>query len=194
MKYLIAGLGNMDTEYFGTRHNIGFEVVDELANMLSINFKNSSLAHIAEGSYKGKRIILLKPTTYMNLSVKAIKHLLLKENIPIENLFVISDDLNLDFGSIRIRSNGTAGGHNGLKDIQENLMTNDYARLRIGIGNNFSKGKQVHYVLGKWTPEEIKYLKQINMLAADAALSFCFAGIQNTMNTFNAKKIEIQKA
>lgn len=191
MKYLIAGLGNMDQHYFGTRHNIGFEVVDEIASSLSINFKSSNLAHCAEGNYRGQKLILIKPTTYMNLSGKSVKYWLQKENIPIENLFVILDDLNLDFGSIRIRAYGTDGGHNGLKDIQDQLMTNKYARLRVGIGNNFSKGKQVDYVLGKWTESEKKYLAQINQLASEAALSFCFAGIQNTMNNFNSKKIEI---
>ncbi len=191
MKFLLACLGNMDKDYFGTRHNIGFEVADELAARLSASFKSMTLAHRTEASYKGKKLIIIKPTTYMNLSGKAVKYWLDKENIPVENLLVILDDLNLDFGSIRIRASGADGGHNGLKDIQEQLSTNAYARLRIGIGNHFGKGQQVDYVLGKWNAQENKWLPQIIKLAGDAALSFCFAGMKNTMNTFNSKKIEI---
>ncbi|HRG67277.1 MAG TPA: aminoacyl-tRNA hydrolase [Saprospiraceae bacterium] len=193
MKFLIAGLGNMDPEYFGTRHNIGFEVLDQLAERLGVGFKVSSLAHVAEANYKGKKLILIKPSTYMNLSGKAIKYWLDKEKIELPNCFVILDDLNLDFGSIRIRPEGSDGGHNGLKDIQEKLASNKYPRLRIGIGNQFSKGKQVDYVLGKWTESELRNLTEIIKLSADASLSFCFAGLTNTMNSFNSKKIEIQK-
>ncbi len=193
MKFLIAGLGNMDPEYFGTRHNIGFEVLDQLAERLGVGFKVSSLAHVAEANYKGKKLILIKPSTYMNLSGKAIKYWLDKEKIELPNCFVILDDLNLDFGSIRIRPEGSDGGHNGLKDIQEKLASNKYPRLRIGIGNQFSKGKQVDYVLGKWTENELRNLTEIIKLSADASLSFCFAGLTNTMNSYNSKKIEIQK-
>ncbi|MBL7820598.1 MAG: aminoacyl-tRNA hydrolase [Saprospiraceae bacterium] len=193
MKFLIAGLGNMDPEYFGTRHNIGFEVLDQLAERLGVGFKVSSLAHVAEANYKGKKLILIKPSTYMNLSGKAIKYWLDKEKIELPNCFVILDDLNLDFGSIRIRPEGSDGGHNGLKDIQEKLASNKYPRLRIGIGNQFSKGKQVDYVLGKWTESELRNLTEIIKLSADASLSFCFAGLTNTMNSYNSKKIEIQK-
>lgn len=193
MKFLIAGLGNMDPEYFGTRHNIGFEVLDQLAERLGVGFKVSSLAHVAEANYKGKKLILIKPSTYMNLSGKAIKYWLDKEKIELPNCFVILDDLNLDFGSIRIRPEGSDGGHNGLKDIQEKLASNKYPRLRIGIGNQFSKGKQVDYVLGKWTESELRNLTEIIKLSADASLSFCFAGLSNTMNSYNSKKIEIQK-
>lgn len=193
MKFLIAGLGNMDPEYFGTRHNIEFEVLDQLAERLGVGFKVSSLAHVAEANYKGKKLILIKPSTYMNLSGKAIKYWLDKEKIELPNCFVILDDLNLDFGSIRIRPEGSDGGHNGLKDIQEKLASNKYPRLRIGIGNQFSKGKQVDYVLGKWTESELRNLTEIIKLSADASLSFCFAGLTNTMNSYNSKKIEIQK-
>lgn len=193
MKFLIAGLGNMDPEYFGTRHNIGFEVLDQLAERLGVGFKVSSLAHVAEANYKGKKLILIKPSTYMNLSGKAIKYWLDKEKIELPNCFVILYDLNLDFGSIRIRPEGSDGGHNGLKDIQEKLASNKYPRLRIGIGNQFSKGKQVDYVLGKWTESELRNLTEIIKLSADASLSFCFAGLSNTMNSYNSKKIEIQK-
>ena len=129
----------------------------------------------------------------MNLSGKAIKYWLDKEKIELPNCFVILDDLNLDFGSIRIRPEGSDGGHNGLKDIQEKLASNKYPRLRIGIGNQFSKGKQVDYVLGKWTESELRNLTEIIKLSADASLSFCFAGLTNTMNSYNSKKIEIQK-
>lgn len=193
MKFLIVGLGNMDSEYFGTRHNIGFEVLDHIAFNLGVTFKSATYAHIAEASYKGKKLILIKPTTYMNLSGKALKYWLEKEKVELSNSFVILDDLNLEFGSIRIRPEGTDGGHNGLKDIQEKLATNKYPRLRIGIGNQFSKGKQVDYVLGKWSEQEQKDLPEIIKLSADAALSFCFAGLTNTMNSYNSKKIEIQK-
>lgn len=191
MKFLLACLGNMDKDYFGTRHNIGFEVADALAGRLAVSFKPMTLAHVAEGTYKGKKLIMIKPTTYMNLSGKAVKYWMDKENIPIENVLVILDDLNLDFGSIRIRASGADGGHNGLKDIQQQLSTNAYSRLRIGIGNHFGKGQQVDYVLGKWNEQENKWLPEIIKLAGDAALSFCFAGMKNTMNTFNSKKIEI---
>ncbi|MBK9109855.1 MAG: aminoacyl-tRNA hydrolase [Saprospiraceae bacterium] len=190
MKYLIAGLGNMDKDYFGTRHNIGFDVVDEMATKLQASFSTGSLAHFAQSSYKGRKLILIKPTTYMNLSGKAIKYWMTKENITLDHLFVILDDLNLPYGKIRIRPNGSDGGHNGLKDIQQNLESNQYARLRVGIGNTFSKGKQVDFVLGKWNQDELKHFDKIKTLAAEASLSFCFAGLQNTMNIFNAKSIE----
>ncbi len=190
MKYLIAGLGNMDKAYFGTRHNIGFDVADQLAARLSVNFESASLVHKAEASYKGKKLFIIKPTTFMNLSGKAVRYWMEKENIPIENLLVILDDFNIDFGSIRVRPSGTDGGHNGLKDIQDQLQSIQYSRLRVGIGNKFGKGQQVEYVLGKWTDHEKKYLPQIIDLASDAALSYCFAGLKNTMNTFNSKSIE----
>lgn len=190
MKYLIAGLGNMDKDYFGTRHNIGFDVVDEMAAKLQTGFSAGSLAHVAQATYKGRKLILIKPTTYMNLSGKAIKYWMTKENISQDHLFVILDDLNLPYGKIRIRPNGSDGGHNGLKDIQLNLESTQYARLRVGIGNTFSKGKQVDFVLGKWNPDELKLLDKIKSLAAEASLSFCFAGLQNTMNIFNAKSVE----
>ncbi|MBK8954011.1 MAG: aminoacyl-tRNA hydrolase [Saprospiraceae bacterium] len=189
MKFLIAGLGNMDKEYLGTRHNIGFDVIDEIAGKLQVTFTTANYAHIAYASYKGRKIVLIKPTTYMNLSGKAIKFWLQKENVKIENLFVVLDDLNLPFGKIRIRPNGSDGGHNGLKDIQENLISSNYARLRVGIGNTFPKGRQVDFVLGKWNAEELKLLNQIKVLAAESCLSFCFAGIQNTMNMFNSRSI-----
>jgi PTH1 family peptidyl-tRNA hydrolase len=181
----------MDKEYFGTRHNVGFEVVDEIVARLSATFKSVTLAHKAEANYKGKKLIIIKPTTYMNLSGNAVKYWMDKEHIPIENVLVILDDLNLDFGSIRIRQSGSDGGHNGLKDIQVQLQSKDYARLRVGIGNNFSKGRQVNFVLGKWSEHELKFLPQIIKLTGDTALSFCFAGMKNTMNTFNSKAVEI---
>lgn len=190
MKYLIAGLGNMDKAYFGTRHNIGFDVADEVAAHLKVQFSTGPLAHYANGNYKGRKVVLIKPTTYMNLSGKAVKYWMQKENIPLENIFVVLDDLNLPFGKIRIRPNGSDGGHNGLKDIQQNLESMNYARLRVGIGNTFSKGKQIDFVLGKWDATETKLLDKIKSMAADACLSFCFAGLQNTMNTFNAKSVD----
>ncbi|MDQ3141748.1 MAG: aminoacyl-tRNA hydrolase [Bacteroidota bacterium] len=190
MKFLIAGLGNMEPDYFNTRHNIGFDVVDKIADELKLNFKSSNLAHISETKYKGRQLLLIKPTTYMNLSGRAVKFWMEKENIPIEQVLIVLDDLNLELGSIRIRPGGADGGHNGLKDITMQLNTHKYARLRLGIGNNFSKGKQVHYVLGKWTTEETKKLNEIVSIASEACLSFCFSGLANTMNNFNSKKVE----
>lgn len=186
MKYLIAGLGNMDSHYFGTRHNIGFEVADRVAERLSADFSVSQLAHCAQANYKSRKLCIIKPTTYMNLSGKAVRYWLKKENIPQENLFVILDDLNLPFGKLRIRPNGSDGGHNGLKDIQQMLGNSQYARLRVGIGNQFAQGKQVDFVLGKWSAEEMNGLPKIVDAAAEAVLSFCFAGLQNTMNRYNA--------
>ena len=175
----------MDKDYFGTRHNIGFEVADELATRLSVSFKSASLAHRAEGNYKGRKLIFIKPITYMNLSGKAVKYWLDKENIPIENLLVILDDLNLAFGSIRIRASGAEGGHNGLKSINELLQTNNYIRLRFGAGNDFGKGKQVDHVLGGWDKEEKMTIEDNIKKAGEAVISIVMEGIDRAMNKFN---------
>lgn len=186
-KFLIVGLGNIGNEYTHTRHNIGFKVLDHLGETENVTFSTGRLGDLATYKLKGRTFILLKPSTYMNLSGKAIKYWLEKENIPQENLLVITDDLNLPFGSLRIKIKGSAGGHNGLKDTQDKLQTTNYNRFRFGISDEFTKGRQVDYVLGEWTPEENAKLKERLDVCVDAIKSFGLAGINNTMNTFNGK-------
>lgn len=186
-KFLIIGLGNIGEQYRETRHNIGFKIIDEIADSKQAAFQTLTLGDVAQITHKGKKITLLKPSTYMNLSGKAVKHYMTKESIPIDQLLIITDDLNLPFGTIRIKSKGSDGGHNGLKDIQERLNTTSYPRLRFGISDQFSKGKQVDYVLGNWDKNEIKALPERIETAAQACLSFCHAGLNNTMNLFNGK-------
>jgi PTH1 family peptidyl-tRNA hydrolase len=185
MKYLIIGIGNIGRDYEGTRHNIGFEVADALADKLGVGFKNESLADVCVGKFKGRTIVVIKPTTYVNLSGKAANHWMVKHKIPKENLIVVLDDLNLDFGILRMRGQGSDGGHNGLKNIDQVLNGNNYTRLRIGIGNKFHKGQQVNYVLGKWSKEENEKLPEIIEKAADASLSFCAIGLKHTMEQYN---------
>jgi len=187
MKYLIVGLGNMGADYDNTRHNIGFEVVDHLAKEFEVEFKNDQLGDVAEFRHKGRTFILLKPSTYMNLSGKAVRYWLQKKKVQKENLFVIVDDLNLPFGKQRLRAKGKDGGHNGLKSIDQLLGGNNYARLRIGIGDEFSKGRQVDYVLGEWSAQEKEKLTEIIKFAADAVKNFGTIGIERTMNFFNKK-------
>lgn len=186
-KFLIAGLGNIGDEYANTRHNIGFDVVDFLAKENEVKFKSDRLADVAELKYKGKQLILIKPTTYMNLSGKAINYWLQSEKIPVEHLLVIVDELALPFGKIRLGPKGSDGGHNGLKNIQETLNTTNYPRLRFGIGNEFNKGHQVNFVLGKWSEEEKQTLNDRIKLASDAIKAFSFIGLERTMNDFNRK-------
>lgn len=186
-KFLIAGLGNIGDEYTETRHNIGFKIADSLAHDAGTLFRSDRLASVAEFKHKGKQIVLIKPTTYMNLSGKAVNYWLQAEKIKPENLLVLVDELAFPFGQIRIHPKGSDGGHNGLKDIQATLGTQNYARLRFGIANMFSKGKQVDYVLGKWNEEERKTLDERIKLASDAVKSFVFAGLQHTMNFYNSK-------
>jgi peptidyl-tRNA hydrolase, PTH1 family len=186
-KFLIAGLGNMGEDYEGTRHNIGFEVVDHIAREAGVKFVPDRHADVAQVKFKGKTLILIKPTTYMNLSGKAINYWLQAEKIPVENLMVIVDELALPFGKIRIGPKGSDGGHNGLKHIQETLNTSNYPRMRFGIGNEFGKGYQVNYVLGKWNEEEQKTLQERIKIAADAIKAFAFAGLQRSMNDYNTK-------
>lgn len=187
MKYLIAGLGNIGLEYAHTRHNIGFQVLDALAEASNTVFSDTRRAFKAEIKHKGRQLILIKPTTYMNLSGKAINYWLQQEKIPIENLLVITDDLSLPFGKIRIREKGSDAGHNGLKSINELMGTQNYARLRFGIGNEFLKGQQVEYVLGNWDDLESKLLDERIKVVNQAILSFALQGIQITMNQFNNK-------
>jgi peptidyl-tRNA hydrolase, PTH1 family len=187
MKYLIAGLGNIGGEYEETRHNVGFKVLDTLAKEFDVSFKLDNQAHIAELKHKSRTFVLIKPTTYMNLSGKAVRYWMTKHNIPQENILIVLDDLALPFGKQRLRKNGNHGGHNGLKNIDLILGNNNYARLRIGIGNDFHKGQQVDYVLGEWTKEELKTLPDILKFAADTIKAFGTIGIDFTMNQFNKK-------
>ena len=184
-KFLIVGLGNIGPKYTNTRHNIGFKVLDALAAEENISFSTEKLGDISTFKYKGRTIILLKPNTYMNLSGKAISFWMQKENIALENLLVVTDDINLDFGTFRIKAKGSAGGHNGLKDTQDKLNTGAYPRFRFGVGSQFSKGRQVDYVLGEWSNEENIDLSLRIDTACKAIKSFAFAGIAQTMNTFN---------
>lgn len=184
-KFLIAGLGNIGPEYANTRHNIGFKVLDTLAAKQDISFESARLGDVGTFKIKGRSVLLLKPSTYMNRSGKAVQYWLEKEKIPISNLLVVTDDLNLPFGAIRLKLRGSDGGHNGLKDIQETLGSQLYARFRFGIGSEFSKGKQVDYVLGEWAAEESENLPERLQRGAALIESFVLAGPQNTMNTFN---------
>lgn len=187
MKYLIVGLGNMGADYDDTRHNIGFDVVDHLARTAEVSFQNDQLGDVARFRHRGRTFVLLKPSTFMNRSGKAVRYWLQKEKVEKENLLVILDDLNLPFGKQRLRGKGNDGGHNGLKDIDQLTGGNDYARLRIGIGADFHKGQQVNYVLGKWSDDERKSLAEIISYAAETAKSFGAIGLEQTMNQFNKK-------
>lgn len=186
-KYLIVGLGNIGEKYENTRHNIGFKILDHFARQESLVFETQKLGDIATYKLKGRTFIFLKPNTYMNLSGKAVLYWLTKEKIPLENLLVITDDLNLPFGSIRLKTKGSDGGHNGLKDIQHKLNTTKYNRFRFGISDAFSKGQQVDYVLGEWTDEEYAKLDERLEKSSELIKSFVLAGVNNTMNAFNGK-------
>ncbi len=186
-KFLIIGLGNIGAEYVNTRHNIGFKVVEFLAHEAQTDFATVKLGTLAEVRIKGRTLLLLKPNTYMNLSGKAVQYWMEKEKIAKENILVITDDLNLPFGTLRIKPKGSDGGHNGLKSIQGVLNTSEYPRFRFGISDEFKKGQQVDYVLGEWTAEEKDKLKERLKIAAEAVKSFALAGLGNTMNTFNGK-------
>ncbi|QQV02167.1 MULTISPECIES: aminoacyl-tRNA hydrolase [Chryseobacterium] len=187
MKYLIVGLGNKGAEYENTRHNIGFKVAEKIAEDLEVSFNTTNFGWMAEGRYKGRKVFVLKPDTYMNLSGNAVKYWMQKENIPLENIMIITDDLALPFGTLRMKMKGSDAGHNGLKNIQEVLQTQNYARLRFGISAEFSEGRQVDYVLGNWNEEEREKLPERIEKFAKACLSFVFAGINNTMSAFNGK-------
>ena len=186
-KFLIVGLGNIGSEYANTRHNIGFKVLDYITNQEGISFQTVKLGEVAELKIKGRTLLLLKPNTYMNLSGKAVKYWLEKENIKKENMLVITDDLNLAFGTIRIKTKGSDGGHNGLKNIQLLLNSTEYPRFRFGISDAFKKGQQVNYVLGEWDAEEKEKLKERLEISSEIVKSFALAGLNNTMNTYNGK-------
>lgn len=187
MKFLIVGLGNIGDEYANTRHNIGFDVLDALVNTSGVYFTQDRLAYKTEYKFKGKIFILIKPTTFMNLSGKAVNYWLQAEKISIENLLIITDDLALPIGTLRLKPIGSDGGHNGLKSIQEVLNTDKYPRLRFGVGNNFPKGRQVEYVLGKWSEEELKLLRPRIDTSMEIIKSFGTIGIDRTMNLYNNK-------
>ena len=187
MKYLVVGLGNIGAEYADTRHNIGFKVLDALAEASNISFTTVRYGAMATLKHRGRTIFLLKPSTYMNLSGKAVRYWMEQEKIPIENILVISDDISLPFGQLRMRKKGSAGGHNGLKNISELLGREDYARMRFGVGGDFARGHQVDYVLGEWTDEERKAMPERLKIFGDAILSFACVGADLTMNTFNKK-------
>ena len=187
MKYLIVGLGNIGAEYADTRHNIGFRVLDALAEASNVSFTAGRYGSTATLRHRGRTVILLNPSTYMNLSGKAVRYWLEQEKIPIENLLVISDDIALPFGELRMRKKGSAGGHNGLKNIAEMLGREDWARMRFGIGGDFARGGQVDYVLGHWTADEQAAMAERLKVFGDAALSFVAVGPDLTMNAFNKK-------
>ena len=187
MNYLIACLGNIGAEYANTRHNIGFMVADHLAKDLDNTFTTNRLAMASEMKYKGRQMIVIKPTTYMNLSGKAIKYWATQEKIPIENILVVCDDLALPTGTLRMKKKGSDGGHNGLKNIIEALGSSEFCRLRIGIGNDFSKGHQIDYVIGEWKQSEIDEIQPRLDIAVEMIKSFVAIGPDLTMNQYNNK-------
>lgn len=184
-KYLLIGLGNIGDEYKDTRHNIGFQVLNMLSEKEKFSFETGKLGDLGSFKIKGRSVLCLKPSTYMNLSGKSVKYWIEKEKIPVENILVITDDLNLPFGTLRLKTKGSDGGHNGLRDIQNSLQTNNYNRLRIGVGSEFSKGRQVDYVLGKWNDDEKSTLPERLERACDLIVSFVLAGVKITMNEYN---------
>lgn len=186
MKYLIVGLGNIGREYDGTRHNIGFDVVDELARELCIRFETKRYGAVAYGRVKNVQLVLLKPSTYMNLSGEAVRYWMSQESIPLERVLVIVDDLALPLGTLRLKPKGSDAGHNGLKNIAFVLKTEGYARLRFGIGNEFPRGGQIDFVLGRFTEEEVRRLPELLAKSKDIIKSFALQGIARTMNLFNS--------
>ncbi len=184
-KYLIVGLGNIGPEYANTRHNVGFQVVDALAAKKETPFSSNKLGETATFRIKGRSVLMLKPSTFMNRSGKAVHYWMEKEKIPREHLLIITDDINLPFGTLRLKTKGSDGGHNGLADVQQTLQTANYNRLRIGLGSDFPKGRQVDYVLGQWNEEESKALPERLERCAALIESFVLQGMNITMNTFN---------
>lgn len=189
MKYLIAGLGNIGSEYAETRHNIGFKVLDALAAASNAVFRTERYGDVAEMRFKGRTFLLLKPSTYMNNSGNAVRYWLRKEKVEPAELLVVLDDLALPLGTIRMRAKGNDGGHNGLKSIDACIGTNAYPRLRCGIGHDFRQGQQVDYVLGEWLPEEKETLRSVIGMASEGVLSFGTQGVERTMNLFNKKGV-----
>ncbi len=187
MKYLIVGLGNIGSEYDDTRHNIGFNVLDELAKQENLTFDNVRYGAVSQLKFKGKTLVLLKPSTYMNLSGKSIRYWMQQEKIKPENLLVVVDDLAIPFGAVRMRQKGSDAGHNGLKNIQEIFGHNNYSRIRFGIGNNYSRGKQIDYVLGKWSKDELPMLPELIDHAIEMIKGFVTIGAARTMSQYNKK-------
>lgn len=187
MNFLIVGLGNPGEKYSETRHNIGFKVVEKLAADLGVPFTLDRHAEVSKGALKGRKLTLIKPTTYMNLSGKAVAYWMQQMKVPLENVLVITDDLALPFGTLRMKGKGSDGGHNGLADIQRTLGTPNYARLRFGVGNDFAKGRQVDYVLGEWSPDEKERLIERIEQSAAFVKSFVSIGLAHTMSQFNNK-------
>lgn len=186
-KFLIVGLGNIGAEYDETRHNIGFKILDAYAQANELTFETGKLGSTCTHKVKGRSLLLLKPSTYMNLSGKAVRYWMEKENISIDNILVITDDLNLPFGTIRLKGKGSDGGHNGLKNIQDILQTNKYPRFRFGISAEYNKGQQIDYVLGKWSDEEQEKMKERMEQSLKIIPSFALSGLSNTMNSYNGK-------
>ncbi len=187
MKYLIVGLGNIGDEYRDTRHNIGFRVLDALAKASNIFFSDKRYGAVASLSIKGRQLVLLKPSTFMNLSGYAVRYWMQQEKVPLENVLVVVDDLALPFGALRLKGKGSDAGHNGLRHIATTLGTENYARLRFGIGNDFPRGGQIDYVLGTFSEEDLKTMDERVNIAIEMIKSFCLAGIDITMNQYNKK-------
>ena len=187
MNYLIVGLGNIGVEYANTRHNMGFMVLDAWAQASNIVFESGRYGYMATVSFKGRKFHLLKPSTYMNLSGKAVRYWMNELKIPVENLLVLSDDLNIPFGTLRLRKNGSAGGHNGLTNINELIGTQDYARIRIGIGNEFSRGQQIGYVLGELAQEEMEQMPEISKRVIEGVKAWATIGPDRAMNVVNTR-------
>ena len=194
MNYLIVGLGNIGVEYANTRHNMGFMVLDAWAQASNILFESGRFGSIATISFKGRKFTLLKPSTYMNLSGKAVRYWMNELKIPVENLLVLSDDLNISFGTLRLRKNGSAGGHNGLTNINELIGTQDYARIRLGIGNDFGRGQQVGYVLGELSKEEQEQMPDICKRTIEGIKAWATIGADRAMNVVNTKPKTENKA
>lgn len=187
MKYLIVGLGNIGPEYANTRHNIGFMMIDAFAQSVKAEWQDKRYGFVAKCRVKSAEMVLLKPSTFMNLSGNAVRYWLQQEKIPIENMLVLVDDLNLPFGTVRLRKQGSNGGHNGLGNIQSVLGTDGYARVRFGIGNEYTRGGQINFVLGRWTPEEEQQLDERLKITTELIPSFCLQGVDRTMTLFNKK-------
>ena len=189
MEYLVVGLGNIGPEYANTRHNIGFMVLDAWAQASNVLFRTDRYGSVAEVQWKGKWFVLLKPSTYMNLSGKAIRYWMQQLNIPLENLIVISDDLNLPFGAVRMRPNGSSGGHNGLENITECLESDQWTRIRVGIGNDFSRGGQIDYVLGDLSEEEKEKIQELSSRIVQGCKDYTTIGVQRAMSALNTKNV-----
>ena len=194
MDYLVVGLGNIGAEYAHTRHNMGFMILDAWAQASNVLFKTDRYGDVAEISFKGRWFVLLKPSTYMNLSGNAVRYWMQKLNLPLENLIVISDDLNLPFGTIRMRGNGSSGGHNGLEDITRKLESEQWTRIRVGIGNGFPHGGQIDYVLGNLSREELEQIPELSARIAQGIRDYSTIGLQRTMSGINAKPKPTKKA